>query len=118
MPWSKRTSEVAKYQTAAGKLGLLRAVLQANLYSVEQTYELQCLGIVLGDALVQEMGMEWVMVDDEYGRTPAVRLANTSLILFPQTMISKRVERGEDVDVFNLFNGVASEVERLQARGV
>src|SRR6266404_3133807 len=42
-----------KYKTAAGKLGTIRAVLQAGTFKREQTYELQCVGIVLGDAFVQ-----------------------------------------------------------------
>ena len=107
-----------KYKTAVGKLGIVRAILQSNVYKPHQTYELQCLGIVLGDAFVQEIGMEWVMVEDEYGRDPAIRLAGTSVILFPLTMISKRIERGEEVDVFDLFNGIAAKVEELKADGV
>lgn len=106
-----------KYQTAAGKLGTIRAILQADIFKPNQTYELQCLGIMLGDAFVQELKMEWVMVEDECGRDPAVRLPGTSVILFPLTMISKRVERGENVDVFELFNGVAGQVENIRRRG-
>src|SRR5215475_3425931 len=71
-----------KYQTAPGKLGLIRAVLRANVFKPTQTYELQCLGIVLGDAFVQELKMEWVVVEDGSGRDPAVRLPGTSIILF------------------------------------
>jgi len=105
-----------KYKTAAGKLGTLRAILQAGVFKSDQTYELQCLGIVLGDAFMQELGMEWVMVEDEYGRDPAVRVPGTTIILFPLTMISKRVEKGEQVDVFALFNGVASQIDELRRR--
>ena len=61
--------------------------------------------------------MEWVMVEDEHGRDPAVRLPRTSTILFPLTMISKPIERGEKVDVFDLFNGVAAKVEEMQRQG-
>lgn len=106
-----------KYQTAAGKLGTIRAVLQARVFKREQTYELQCLGIVLGDAFVQDLGMEWIMVEDEYGRDPAVRMPGTTVILHPLTMISKRVERGEQVDVFDLFNGITAQVEDLERKG-
>lgn len=77
-----------KYQTAAGKLGTIRFILDKNLFKPTQTYELQCLGIVLGDAFVQDLKMEWVTVEDEHGRDPAVRLPKTSIILFPLTMIS------------------------------
>jgi hypothetical protein len=103
-----------KYKTAAGKLGTIRAILQGHVFNPDQKYELQCLGIVLGDAFVQDMGMEWIMVEDEYGRDPAVRLPNTTIILYPMTMISKRVERGEKVDVFELYNGTAAQVEAIK----
>ena len=88
-----------KYETAAGKLGTLRALLAAEVFSAEQTYELQAMGIVLGDVFVQDMGFHWIMVADEHGRDPAVKFQDTSVILFPLTMISKRIERGEAVDV-------------------
>lgn len=104
------------YQTAVGKLGTIRAILAANVFKPDQTYELQCLGIVLGDTFVQELEMEWIMVEDENGRDPAVRMPGTTIILFPLTMISKRVERGEPIDVFKIFNGVAAKVEDWQSR--
>jgi len=106
-----------KYRRPAGKLGLIRAILQGDTFKANETYELQCLGIVLGDALVQELAMEWVMVEDLNGRDPAVRLPGTTIILFPLTMISKRVERGEKVDVFDLFNWCAAQVEEIRRRG-
>jgi len=106
-----------KYQTAAGKLGIVRAILGANVFTPDQTYELQCLGVVFGDAFVQEMELEWTMVEDEYGRDPAVWVPGTSIILFPLTIISKRIERGEPVDVFDLFNNAAAKVADLKQQG-
>ena len=100
-------ASLEKFEKPAGKLATLRALLEASVFSADQTYELQCMGIVLGDVFVQEMGFHWVMVEDEFGRDPAIRYEDTSIILFPLTMISKRVESGEAVDVFELFNGVA-----------
>ncbi|MDX1964526.1 MAG: DUF3806 domain-containing protein [Pirellulales bacterium] len=104
----------AKYQKVAGKLGTLQAILNQKEFQPSQTYELQCMGAVLGDAFVQEMGMEWVMVEDEHGTDPAVRLPGTTIIIFPLTMISKRVERGETFDVFDLFNGIADKIDQLK----
>ena len=48
---------------------------------------------------------------------PAIRMPKTTIILFPLTMISKRIERGEEVDVFDLFNGVVAKVEEIQRQG-
>ena len=107
-----------KFDSAAGKLGTIRAILDADTYSADDTYELQCLGIVLGDAFVQDMGMQWVIVTDEYGTDPALRDPNSrSILIYPLTMISKRIERGEQVDVFDLFNGIAAEIEQMRADG-
>lgn len=106
-----------KYKTPAGKLGTLRALLEANVFKKSQTYELQSMGIVLGDAFVQEMGFHWVIVEDEYGRDPAIKYKETSIILYPLTMISKRIENGETVDIFKMFNGTAAKVEELIEQG-
>ena len=105
------------YKTAAGKLGLLRALIEKRMFKPTQTYELQSMGVVLGDAFVQELKMEWVVVEDSKGRDPAVRVPKTSIIIYPLTMISKRIERGEKVDVFDLFNGVADQIETLKNKG-
>jgi hypothetical protein len=102
------------YETATGKLGHLRALLEAQSFRGDQTWELQSMGVVLGDAFVQELGGRWVIVEDEYGRDPAVVVPGTSVVLYPLTMISKRVEKGRAVDVFELFNWTASEVQQLQ----
>ncbi len=97
-----------KFDTPPGKLGALRAILDAAVFSPEQTYELQSMGIVLGDVFVQHMGFHWIMVEDEYGRDPAIKFEDTNVILFPLTMISKRVEQGETVDVLDLYGGIAA----------
>jgi hypothetical protein len=105
-----------EYQTAPGKLGVIRGILQARTFKANQTYELQCLGVVLGDVFVQDLKMEWVMVEDEHGRDPAVRLPGSSIILYPVTMISKRVERGVPVDAFDIYNAAANQVEELKRK--
>jgi hypothetical protein len=61
--------------------------------------------------------MTWMMVEDQDGTSPCLVLDGTSIVLYPQTMISKRIERGESVDVFDMFNGVAAKVAELRAKG-
>jgi hypothetical protein len=108
---------VAKYRTNPGKLGVIRAVLDAKAFRRDQISQLQGLGIILGDALAGELGMKWKMVEDRQGVSPCLVLEGTSIVLFPQTMISKRIERGEGVDVFELFNGIVEKVEELRSNG-
>jgi hypothetical protein len=99
------------YQELDQKLQLLDGILRNRWVHPEETVKLQALGITLGDALVQRLGFEWVAVEDEYGRDPALRLPGTTLLLFPLTMISKRVERGEEVDVVRLFQATCDLVK-------
>jgi hypothetical protein len=102
-----------KYSDVQEKLRLLQAILDAGWIEKDETLKLQCLGITFGDALAQELSMEWVMVSDEHGRDPAIRLPGTTVIMFPLTMISKRIERGESVDVVDLFKVAIDSVKDM-----
>ena len=106
-----------KYGTVEDKIRLLQMILDENWVAPDETWKLQSLGITLGDILVQTMGLTWVAVEDEYGRDPALRDGDTSIILFPMTMISKRIERGETVSVVQLLDSAHDTVSRLRERG-
>lgn len=103
-----------KYQTLEGKLNLLDTILSNNWIEPSETIKLQCLGITFGDALEQVLGLEWRMVEDEYGRDPALVLVGTSIVVFPQTSISKRIEAGEVVDVYELFKSACNAIQRVR----
>jgi hypothetical protein len=60
-----------KYDNAQEKLRLIDIILKEKWILPEETYKLQCLGITLGDVLVQELGLQWVAVEDEFDRTPS-----------------------------------------------
>ncbi len=80
----------------------------------DQTYDLQSLGLIFGQVFLQRhQGFDWWMVEDEYGRDPALRYKETSLLLFPLTMISKRLEDGEEFDLEELFNGLSANVAEI-----
>lgn len=104
-----------KYQSLDGKLRLLRAIIESGWIEKTETVKLQSLGIALGDALAQELSLEWVTVEDEYGRDPALRVPGTTVLLFPLTMISKRIEHDEHVDVDELFLGACETARSMTA---
>ena len=104
----------SKYQSLEGKLVLLDTILKNKWINPNETVKLQCLGITFGDALAQKLGLKWVAVEDEYGRDPALIVEGTSIITFPLTSISKRIERGEDIDVFNLFDTACAKLDELK----
>jgi hypothetical protein len=96
-------------------LSLLQAVIDSAALQIDQTYELQCLGLALGRVFVSAIpGLDWAMFEDEYGRDPALRFEKSSILVFPLTMISKRIQDGENVDIVALFDGVSEHVSRLK----
>ena len=104
-----------EYDTLEGKLRLLDTILRNRWIAPEETLKLQCLGVTFGDALVQRLGLAWVAVEDSQGRDPALIVEGTSILVFPLTSISKRIERGEQVVIDDLFDGACATIERLRA---
>jgi hypothetical protein len=104
-----------EYATLAGKLHLLQVIVNSGWIQRDEADKLQCLGITFGDALVESLPLEWVMVEDGYGRDPALRLSGSSALVFPLTMISKRVEKGESVDVLSLYDQICEQVSSIPA---
>ncbi|NTV47474.1 MAG: DUF3806 domain-containing protein [Chlorobiales bacterium] len=105
---------IQKYELLDEKLRLLDVILSNRWIAPTETLKLQCLGITFGDALAQQLGMTWVLIEDEYGRDPALTISGTSIFVYPLTAISKRVERGEDVNIHELFSNTCETILELQ----
>jgi hypothetical protein len=100
-------------------LELIQRVLDQGLVEPEATYTLQAFGLAFGRVFLNEFpDYDWWMVEDEHGRDPAIRYKETSLLVFPMTMISKRIEDGEPFDVPELFDGLAKQLAELIQEGV
>lgn len=95
-------------------LDLLQRVLDHDVLAPGETYLLQCLGIVLGQVFATQTPLRWITIEDEYGQDPALQYPGTSVVVFPLTMISKRIEEGRDVDVILLYQTVKTEVEQMK----
>ena len=100
-------------ESVEGKLRLLSVILRENWIAPEETVKLQSLGVVFGDALAQELSLSWRMVEDDFGRDPALVVEGTTIQIFPLTMISKRIEDGERVDVADLFGMACGHIRAL-----
>jgi len=81
----------------------------------DQIYELQSIGVVLGDVIAKQLSLVWVIIDDEYGRGRALLHEATGYRVFPVTMVSKRYEKGIRSDVHALYEQVAESVRAADA---
>ncbi|MDR1643649.1 MAG: DUF3806 domain-containing protein [Clostridiales bacterium] len=102
------------FETVEGKLFMVQEILDLKLYPKESEWIHVALGVALGDALALALKAQWAVVTDDYGMS--VSLVSThgddTAFLFPLTMVSKRVARGEDIDVAEIFTGILEYAEK------
>ena len=92
-----------KLTKSTADFALLQRIIDKGLLRPDQTWELQALGVCFGDALAEYVeGLKWAQVTDEYGTDPTLRYKNSSIQINALTSISKRVERGDAVDIANM----------------
>jgi hypothetical protein len=99
-------------------LEILQKLLDQQLVKPGQTLQLQAMGIILGDTYVRELGVHWVVLHDEQGRSRALQWINHKDLLFPVTMISRRVEAGLRVDVNEIYQKGYEILEPMVKKGV
>jgi len=109
---AKRYGTVTLARTKAD-LPVLQRLIDDRVFSKSQTYELQSLGVAFGDVLSSELPLRWVMVTDEFGTDPTLRFKKTSLQVNALTMISKRIERDEAVDLSEFLRITREQLARI-----
>lgn len=110
-----------RYGTAAltrtnKDLPIIQKLIDGKVFKKSQTYELQSLGVAFGDVLASELPLRWVMVTDEFGTDPTLRFKETTIQINALTMISKRVERDEQVSVQWLLDKTREQLEANEKR--
>lgn len=93
------------------------APIQKGLDSgkLAHTVDLQCLGVPFGEIIINsQTGFDWWMFEDNLGITPCIRYRETDLIIFPLTLISKRIEQGESVNVVRLYADLIARITPLR----
>jgi hypothetical protein len=96
-------ADVADFDSvAATKLRVVEAIGQH--VRPGETWKLQALGVVFGDALALAYGLEWVQVAEGLDAIPALLLREVPepVYAYPVTMISKRREAGLELDYIAL----------------
>ena len=102
-----------RYAEPIGKLALLDRMFKEEQVDPQNTDLMHSMGVVLGDVLAEEFGLEWVAYKDQYGHEMALQVPGKSITLFPKTMISKRVEDGENVHIAGLYQGLKEQLQQI-----
>jgi len=92
---------------------ILQAIVNKQLLTKQQTWELQALGVCFGDALIDHIpGLGWALVTDEYGTDPTLRFKDTTTHFNALTMISKRIEDGREVDLAHIAQWLVDFIDK------
>lgn len=108
-------SDAPEHRTAAERLMLLQLLFDQEKFTRDQVGEISAMGVLLGDALVSVLNLEWCLVEDEVGVDFAVALRGKNVFSFPMSVIHKRYLTEDDVNVFYTFVGIA---EVMTKRGL
>lgn len=92
-------------------LKLLQRIANEKLIEPENTAELQALGAVMGELLAKDLGLRWVVYEDDLGRNRALCYRETTNCLFPLTMLSRRIEVGAKVDVEKIYQDAVAAID-------
>lgn len=104
-----------KMDASMSDLGRLQTIVDSAQIPIDSTQELESLGIVFGKVFVNATAnYDWWVMEDEYGKDVCIRYKETSLLIFPQTMLSKRIEDGAVLNVIDLFNDIRQELDRIK----
>ena len=115
--WAVTTlkKQLTKDFTALGKdIDNLQKVVDSGKFNKNQRSAWESFGIAFGTILVNEMdGMEWVTVIDGAKEFPALRFADSSLMVYPMSLIWNKVRNGEKVNLKEEFESIKAEVEKI-----
>jgi hypothetical protein len=99
-------------------LELLQRLIDSRAIKSDQRRELQAMGVVLGRTLAKQYELRWVVFRDSLGRSRALQIDETKRVLFPMTMISRRLEVGARADVREIYTKASGIIEYTRANHV
>lgn len=96
-------------------INTLQKLLDSSNLSENESYELQSMGLAFGDYFkYKNPDFDWIIVRDELGRDYALRYKNSNIVIFPMTMISKRIEDGDKVIITELFEHLKNTIDNVK----
>lgn len=92
----------------------IQRLLDSGRFNKGQRTAWESFGIAFGTILVNEMdGMEWVTVIDGKKEYPALRFGDSSVMVYPLSLIWDYVKNGKPCDLKAEYARIESEVEKV-----
>lgn len=93
----------------AADFALLQRIVDADVLSADDASGWEAMGIAFGDGLTARVpGLAWAQVTDQYGTDAVLRYRETTLQIGVATMLLKRAQAIEAIDVAHMADWLAS----------
>ncbi|HMJ90308.1 MAG TPA: DUF3806 domain-containing protein [Candidatus Acidoferrum sp.] len=97
-------------------LAALQQIVDDDVFGSEQEYEWSCVGVVFGDVLAAELGLEWFAFSSAPGTEPALCTADFATTLFPRAMLVRRADDDVPIQLSTLLDQLAGGIDAMQER--
>jgi hypothetical protein len=75
---------------------------------------INAVGMTIGEHLIAELGLEWVLATDEYGTELAVHGEPSNVLVFPANLVGKRFESRTTNFIAPLLKQMCEDVRKLR----
>lgn len=96
-------------------LEYIQKAIDDELIDFQNDYALECLGVAFGRVFAKNIdGLDWWVVEDEFGRDIIMRYKKTSLRFNVIYMLGKRLSKGSKADVRWFYNRTLARLNELK----
>lgn len=97
---------------SAADFDLLQRIVDAGILTAEDVADWEAMGIAFGDGLTTLVpGLAWAQVTDQFGTDAVLRYRQTSLQIGVVTMLLKRAEEDEAIDIAHMAQWLQAFIE-------
>jgi hypothetical protein len=107
-------SGVYRLPVLRGDLSALQQLLESSPGRPIPHADLKAIGVVFGDVLANELGLEWCEFTSSEDVQPALVTDHFTLTLFPGRTLSRHADDGEEIHLETLLDQIANHMQRLQ----
>ncbi len=85
-------------------IAVMQRLLDEKIVRSDQVGELQAMGLILGDLLKSQKGLNWIVYIDRYGRSRSLQVPGFNKdFIFPITQVSRKAEVGIQVRITDVY---------------
>lgn len=104
-----------QFETIEGKLKIIAAILEQKGVETRPSHETQALETVFADALVQETGLNWAVIDDDHQRTFILLKPGTPPLSFSLVPANKIMHAVRETQLPELFKTSVQTIRNSQS---